>query len=103
MKTRFAMIVAMLAGLLSGCAGGADSLQERMSPGWAEIGAARRAERTARENYDQSVANYRACLAANPSSAKACDGQLHIMDANERVLSASMQRPNNTSVVVPGR
>jgi hypothetical protein len=39
----------------------------------------------ARRQYEQSVADYRECLAANPPSA--CDGQRQIMEADERVLS----------------
>jgi hypothetical protein len=39
----------------------------------------------ARRQYEQSVADYRECLAANP--ANACDGQRQIVEANERVLS----------------
>ena len=39
----------------------------------------------ARRQYEQSVADYRECLAANP--ANACDGQHQIMEADERALS----------------
>ena len=39
----------------------------------------------ARRQYEQSVADYRECLAVNP--ANACDGQRQIVEANERVLS----------------
>ena len=42
----------------------------------------------ARRQYEQSVADYRECLAANP--ANACDGQRQIMEADERVLSAAV-------------
>jgi hypothetical protein len=52
-----------------------------------KAGAARRA-------YDGSAADYRICLATNSSNANACDGQRRIMEANERELSASMQRPS---------
>jgi hypothetical protein len=42
----------------------------------------------ARRQYEQSVADYRECRAANPASA--CDGQRQIVEANERVLSAAV-------------
>jgi hypothetical protein len=42
----------------------------------------------ARRQYEQSVADYRECLAANP--ANACDGQRQVMEADERVLSAAV-------------
>jgi hypothetical protein len=42
----------------------------------------------ARRMYEQSVADYRECLAANP--ANACDGQRQIMEADERALSAAV-------------
>jgi hypothetical protein len=54
----------------------------------------------ARRAYDQSVADYRNCLAVNPSNANACEGQRQIMEANQRVLSATFQPSTNTSVYV---
>jgi hypothetical protein len=65
--------------------------------------AADNAQQDARLQYDKSVAEYRNCLSANPTNAGGCDGQRRIMEANERVLSAAVQRPNNTNVTVQGR
>ena len=45
-------------------------------------------EEKARRQYEQSVADYRECLAANP--ANACDGQRRIMEANQRAHSAAV-------------
>jgi len=43
----------------------------------------------ARQRYDRSAADYRNCLAANPSNADACDGQRQVMQADQEALSAS--------------
>jgi hypothetical protein len=61
------------------------------------------AQQAARRDYDKSIADYRNCLATDPPTAMVCDGQRRVMEANERVLSASMQRPSNTNVTVQGR
>jgi hypothetical protein len=42
----------------------------------------------ARKEYDRAVANYKACLDANPSNPNACDGQRNIMNADAQTLSA---------------
>ena len=65
MKNRFALLAA--ACLLSGCAGSPIAM-----------------ERDARLNYEKSVTNYRACLAANQSNVHACEAQRLIMDTDER-------------------
>jgi hypothetical protein len=41
-------------------------------------------------DYDKSVADYRACIAVKPASA--CEGQRHIMEANQRVSAAATRR-----------
>jgi hypothetical protein len=53
----------------------------------------------ARQDYDQAVANYQTCLAANSSNPNACEGQRNIMNADAQVLSASnaSQQSNNAS------
>jgi hypothetical protein len=106
MKTRFAITVAMLAALLSACqtdnseTASKNSLRQAagiLSPNQAILNA----QEDARRDYDKSVTEYRTCLAANQSNARACEGQKNIMDANERVLSATMQRPGR--IVVQGQ
>jgi hypothetical protein len=39
-----------------------------------------RPERAAQRDYQQSVAEYRNCLAANPTNVSACEGLRHVMD-----------------------
>jgi hypothetical protein len=79
-------IIAAVAGLLCGCAG---------SPIANEV--------QARQNYEHSTADYRACLAANTASPQACDGKRLIMETDERHwqnLSTDLKgrlNPNNTS------
>jgi len=43
-------------------------------------------ERDARLNYDKSVANYRNCLAANPSNENACEAQRLTMESDEQAF-----------------
>ena len=42
----------------------------------------------ARQDYEQAVANYQACVAANPSNPNACESQRNIMNADAQILSA---------------
>jgi hypothetical protein len=42
-----------------------------------------------RANAMIEAADYRNCLAANPSNADACDGQRQVMQADQEALSAS--------------
>lgn len=77
MKTYFLIFAA--ACLLSGCAGSPIA-----------------AERDARVNYEKSVADYRNCLAANPSNVKACEAQRLTMETDERAF-------NNISASVNGK
>jgi hypothetical protein len=62
--------VILVGSILSGCAGSA-------------IGGAR----TARVNYEKSVEDYRACLAANSSNVKACEAQRVMMETDERAFN----------------
>ena len=78
MTVRFAMLAAS-ACLLSGCAGSPIA-----------------AERDARLNYEKSVANYRNCLAANPSNVNTCEAQRLTMEVDERAF-------NNMSASVNGK
>ena len=73
MRIRFAVTAAIVAcaGVLSACA------TER----W---------DQDARRDYKRSVADYENCLAANQMST--CEGERHIMKANKKVLSATVQR-----------
>lgn len=62
----------------------------------------------ARSNYQQSLADYKACLNANPSAPQACEGKRLIMEADERAfnnMSAGIQQGGNTTrnVIVQGR
>ena len=75
MKIHFAMLAAVL---LSGCAGSPVA-----------------AEKDARLRYEKSVADYRNCLAANPSNLKACEAQRLTMELDERAF-------NNISASVSG-
>ena len=79
MKTFTCLHSQQLACLLSGCAGGPIA-----------------AERDARLNYEKSVADYRNCLAANPSNVKACEAQRLTMETDERAF-------NSLSASVTGR
>jgi hypothetical protein len=45
------------------------------------VGRAPNPQVDARSRYDQSVADYQKCLAANPSNANACEGQRAIIEA----------------------
>jgi hypothetical protein len=45
----------------------------------------------ARNTYDRSVADYKKCIAANPSNINACEGQRHIMESNQQALAATSQ------------
>ena len=73
MRIRFAVTVAIIAGaaVLSACA-------------------TKRLDHDARRDYERSVADYENCLAANQMST--CEGERHIMKANKKVLSATVQR-----------
>jgi hypothetical protein len=73
MRIRFALTVAIVTGtaVLSACA-------------------TKRSEQDARRDYEQSVADYENCLAANQMST--CEGERRIMKANKKVLSATAQR-----------
>jgi hypothetical protein len=111
MEMRLMTLVAVMlvgANTLSACvtdtqqSSATDRLNEAFGALSPEV-AARNNERAARKNYNQSVANYRNCLAANPSNGNACEGQRHIMEADEKVLSAAVQRPSSTNVYVQGR
>jgi hypothetical protein len=75
MRLRFVVAAAIVAGagVLSACA-------------------TDRSDQDARHNYERSVADYENCLAANQMST--CEGERRIMQANKRVLSATMQRPS---------
>jgi uncharacterized lipoprotein YajG len=64
MKKVFPLLAA--ACLLSGCAGSPMAM-----------------ERTARQNYEKSVADYRNCLAANSSNVNVCQAQRLIMETDE--------------------
>ena len=72
MRIRFAVTAVILAGagVLSACA------TERSDD--------------ARRDYERSVAYYENCLASNQMST--CEGERRVMQANKRVLSATMQR-----------
>jgi hypothetical protein len=74
MRIRFAVTVAIVGGgaLLSACA-------------------TERSKQEARRDYEQSVADYENCLAANQMSA--CEGERRAMKANKKALSTTVQRP----------
>jgi hypothetical protein len=42
----------------------------------------------ARQDYAKAVANYRSCLAVNPSNRNACEELRHVMDTDVQILSA---------------
>ncbi|HMF25937.1 MAG TPA: hypothetical protein VKG24_27960 [Pseudolabrys sp.] len=75
MKIHFAVTAATaaVACALSGCAGDRQAAQQY-----------------ARREYERSVADYRNCMAANQMST--CESERRTMEANKRVLSASMKR-----------
>jgi hypothetical protein len=55
----------------------------------------------ARERYEQSSADYRACLAANSSDVRACEGKRLVMETNEREYLNL--RHDNNSIEIRGR
>jgi len=61
----------------------------------------------ARQNYQKSLADYRACLEANSANVSACEGKRLIMETDERAfnnMAAGVQGGNTTSnVIVQGR
>ena len=65
--------------------------------------AATSAQTAAGQDYTRAVADYRNCLAANPSHVNACDGLRHIMDADAQVLSGSTLPQQNSAGTPQGR
>jgi hypothetical protein len=59
--------------------------------------AATSAQIAAGQDYSRAVADYRNCLAANPSHVNTCDGLRHIMDADAQVLSGSTLPQQNSA------
>ena len=57
----------------------------------------------ASQDYSRAVADYRNCLAANPSHVNTCDGLRHIMDADAQVLSGSASPQQNSAGTTQGR
>ena len=61
------------------------------------------AQAAAGQDYSRAVADYRNCLAANPSHLNSCDGLRHIMDADAQVLSGSASPQQNSAGTTQGR
>jgi hypothetical protein len=66
------------------------------------------AKADAHQNYQQSLADYHACLDANPTNAQACQGKRPAMEADERAfndISASVQPGRNATrnIIFRGR
>ena len=61
------------------------------------------AQTAAGQDYSRAVADYRNCLAANPSHLNTCDGLRHIMDADAQVLSGSTLPQQNGAGTTQGR
>ena len=61
------------------------------------------AQTAAGQDYSRAVADYRNCLAANPSHVNTCDGLRHIMDADAQVLSGSASPQQNGAGTSQGR
>lgn len=62
----------------------------------------------ARENYQRSLAEYRACLEANSANVPACEGKRLIMETDERAfnnMSAGIQQGGNRTgnLIIQGR
>jgi hypothetical protein len=62
----------------------------------------------ARQNYQKSLADYRACLDANPANVQACEGKRLVMEADERAynnMAAGIQQGGNATrnIIVQGR
>ena len=93
MKIRFAVIT--VAGLLSACtAENPDGRSNPLSDAAGALNPTLNAQTDARVAYDKSVAEYRACLNAHAANPNLCLGQRYIMEANERLLSSSVQPPS---------
>lgn len=52
-------------------------------------------EASARQQYERSVSRYQNCVAANSTRASPCEWQRNLMEADERLLSASLQEPDS--------
>ena len=65
--------------------------------------AATAAQTAAGQDYSRAVADYRNCLAANPSHVNTCDGLRHIMDADAQVLSGAASPQQNSAGTTQGR
>ena len=65
--------------------------------------AATAAQTAAGQDYSRAVADYRNCLAANPSHVNTCDGLRHIMDADAQVLSGTASPQQNSAGTTQGR
>jgi hypothetical protein len=61
------------------------------------------AQTAAGQDYSRAVADYRNCLAANPSHVNTCDGLRHIMDADAQVLSGNALPQQNSAGTTQGR
>jgi hypothetical protein len=44
----------------------------------------------AQQNYDRALADYQNCFAANPKNVDACEQQRQIMEADVKVLAATL-------------
>ena len=62
---------------------------EQVVTAGSDSNAATAAVSAASEDYKRAVAEYRNCLAANPKTVNACEGQRHIMDADAQILSGA--------------
>jgi hypothetical protein len=69
----------------------------------AAVPAATSAQSAVGQDNSRAVAEYRNCLAANPSRVNTCDGLHHIMDADARVLSGSALPQQNSADTTQGR
>ena len=49
----------------------------------------------ARRNYEQSTANYRACVTANSANPQVCEGKRLAMEADERAYNNMMAPISN--------
>lgn len=92
MRMRYLIVATALA--LSGC-----GIVSGVSHVTSDVGKIR-----ASNDYQASVADYRACVAANAGRPQACDSQRTVMDTNERVLNTmSAAAGDGNNIVVQRR
>jgi hypothetical protein len=98
----FAMLITWINRRISdGAAGRPQRCRDLVTPNLGP--AATSAQSAVGQDNSRAAAEYRNCLAANPSRVSTCDGLHHIMDADAQVLSGSALPQQNSADTTQGR